>query len=81
MLSPAERRFFRRAYFKGSEKVNLAGWWREGCKGPLWVLTSLVPEAGLEIYQKRMKIEIRQPHYAHITQMSTLPSARSALAS
>lgn len=43
--------------YKGQIPVNLVGVWREGFKRPLWVMTDLDPQRGLEIYLKRMKIE------------------------
>jgi hypothetical protein len=33
------------------------GYLQKGLSKPLWVITTLKPEEGLEIYQKRMKIE------------------------
>ncbi len=38
-------------------KVNLIGYWQKSLSKPLWIMTSLEPERGLEIYQKRIKIE------------------------
>jgi transposase len=35
----------------------VAGEWQEGFSEPLWVITNLEPEEGLEIYRARMKIE------------------------
>ena len=37
--------------------MNVAGKWRQGFQEPLWVMTNLEPEEGLEIYRARMKIE------------------------
>jgi hypothetical protein len=44
-------------YYLGTVKVNLIGYWQKSLSKPLWVITSLEPKRGLEIYQKRMKIE------------------------
>ncbi len=44
-------------YYLGAVKVNLIGYWQKGLSQPLWIITSLDPKRGLEIYQKRMKIE------------------------
>lgn len=44
-------------FYRGQVEVNLIGIWRKGLKKPLWVMTTLEPEQGLEIYQQRMKIE------------------------
>jgi len=43
--------------YLGTVKVNLIGYWRKSLSKPLWVMTSLEPKRGLEIYLKRMKIE------------------------
>lgn len=52
-----KRVIYRDVFYKGLVKVNLIGVWREGFQTPLWVMTDLEPEKGLEIYLKRMKIE------------------------
>ena len=44
-------------YYQGTVKVNLIGYWCKSLSKPLWVMTTLEPKRGLEIYQKRMKIE------------------------
>ncbi len=44
-------------YYRGKVKVNLAGYWKEGLKEPLWVITNLTCEEGLKTYGGRMKIE------------------------
>jgi hypothetical protein len=44
-------------YYLGTVKVNLIGYWRKGLSKPLWVMTTLEPQRGLEIYLHRMKIE------------------------
>jgi hypothetical protein len=44
-------------YNLGTVKVNLIGFWRKGLSKPLWVMTTLEPNRGIEIYQKCMKIE------------------------
>ena len=44
-------------YYLGTVKVNLIGYWRKSLSKPLWVITSLEPKRGLELYLKRMKIE------------------------
>ena len=56
-LSPGKERFIRDVYYKGRIRVNLAGKWRKGCQEPLWVITSLDPEKGLQLYEARMKID------------------------
>jgi hypothetical protein len=43
--------------YKGIIPVNSIGVWQKGFKKPLWILTRCEPEKGLDIYQKRTKIE------------------------
>ncbi len=55
-----ERVIHKGIYYRGNRKVkvNLIGYWKEGFKEPLWVVTNLEkPEEALEIYKSRMKIE------------------------
>jgi hypothetical protein len=56
-IKPGETIIRRNVYYLGTVKVNLIGYWRKSLSKPLWIMTSLEPERGLEIYQKRMKIE------------------------
>ena len=56
-LEPGERVFRRGLYYKGKIEVNVAGEWEKGFKRPLWIITNLEPEEGLEIYRGRMKID------------------------
>lgn len=49
---------YRQVYYKGEVPLNVIGIWQHGFKRPLWVMTNLEPEAGLELYYLRMKIEI-----------------------
>ena len=48
---------YRKLYYQGKVAVNLAGIWSKGFRQPLWVMTDLEPEHGLEIYEARSKIE------------------------
>jgi hypothetical protein len=43
--------------YKGKVRVNVIGVWEAGQAEPLWVMTDLEPEEGLEYYRERMKIE------------------------
>jgi len=56
-IRPGETVVHPNVYYLGSAKVNLIGYWRPSLSKPLWVMTSLDPNRGLEIYLKRMKIE------------------------
>lgn len=48
---------FQQLLYKGEIPVNVFGVWKPGFKKPLWVMTSLSPEEGHRIYQRRTKIE------------------------
>ena len=48
----------RQVLYQNKVKVNLIGHWRKGLSKPLWVITNLDPKLGLNVYQKRMKIEM-----------------------
>ncbi len=56
-ITPGEMVTRMNVYYLGKVKVNLIGYLKKGLSKPLWVITTLRPEEGLEIYQKRMKIE------------------------
>ena len=55
-LTPGKKAFYKGLLYKGKVSVNVAGWWRERRKYPLWVVTNLEPAAALGIYQQRVKI-------------------------
>ena len=57
-IKPGETVIRNNVYYLGTVKVNLIGFWRKGLAKPLWVITTLEPKRGLEIYFKRMKIEM-----------------------
>ena len=50
-------KIYRNVYYKGIVMTNLIGIWEKGFKKPLWIMTNLSPEQGLDIYQLRSKIE------------------------
>jgi hypothetical protein len=56
-IRPGETVIRPNVYYLGTVRVNLIGYWHKSLSKPLWVMTSLDPKKGLEIYQKRMKIE------------------------
>jgi len=56
-IKPGETLVRPNVRYLGTVKVNLIGHWSKGLSKPLWVMTSLEPKRGLEIYLKRMKIE------------------------
>lgn len=56
-IKPGETILRPKVYYLGTVKVNLIGYWRKSLSKPLWVMTTLEPKRGLEIYLHRMKIE------------------------
>jgi hypothetical protein len=56
-VKPGQKVIHRNVFYLGVVKVNLIGYWRKGLSKPLWVMTSLEPKRGLDIYQARMKID------------------------
>lgn len=58
LIQPGETVVRPNVYYLGKVKVNLIGYLQKGLSKPLWVITTLEPDNGLEIYQKRMKIEL-----------------------
>jgi len=56
-ISPGETVKMEGVWYKGAVCVNVIGTWKRGLSEPLWVMTDLAAEEGLQLYQKRMKIE------------------------
>jgi hypothetical protein len=57
IAKPNETVIYPQLWYKGLVPVNVIGLWRAGFQSPLWVMTDLEPEKGLQIYLQRMKIE------------------------
>ena len=57
MILPGQEVVYRNLLYKEEVCVHVIGRWKEGFAGPLWVMTSLDPHRGLELYLQRMKIE------------------------
>lgn len=51
-------KIYRQIYYMGEVCLNVVGIWRSGFKAPMWIMTNMEPEAGLALYDQRMKIEI-----------------------
>jgi Transposase DDE domain len=56
-IRPGEKVIRPNVYYLGTVKVNLIGYWRKSLSKPVWIMTTLQPERGLELYCQRMKIE------------------------
>lgn len=59
LIAPINKpRIYRQVYYMGEVCLNVIGIWRFGFKEPMWIMTNMEPDAGLALYEKRMKIEI-----------------------
>ena len=59
LIAPINKpKIYRQVYYMGEVCLNVIGIWRYGFKEPMWILTNMDPEAGLALYDQRMKIEI-----------------------
>jgi hypothetical protein len=59
LVAPISKpQIYRQVYYMGTVCLNVVGIWRYGFKEPMWIITNLEPEAGLALYDQRMKIEI-----------------------
>jgi hypothetical protein len=56
-IAPEETELYRQLYYKGRIPINVIGVWKKGLSEPLWVMTDLQAEVGLDIYFQRMKID------------------------
>jgi len=56
-IAPEETEIYHQLYYKGRVPINVLGVWKKGLREPLWVMTDLKAEVGLDIYFKRMKID------------------------
>jgi hypothetical protein len=56
-IHKGETRILNKVFYKGKVFVNVVGRWKEGFSEPMWVMTDLKAEDGLEVYLQRMKIE------------------------
>jgi hypothetical protein len=56
-IAPTETEIYRQLYYKGRVPINVIGIWKKGLSEPLWVMTDLKAEVGLDLYFQRMKID------------------------
>lgn len=75
-VKPGKTVIHRNVYYLGAVKVNLIGHWRKGLSGPLWVITTLEPKRGLNIYKQRMKIELTFRHCKDLLHLPKLMNKR-----
>jgi hypothetical protein len=59
LVAPINKpQIYRQVYYMGEVCLNVIGIWHYGFKEPMWIITNMEPEAGLALYDQRMKIEI-----------------------
>ncbi len=56
-IAPEETEVYRQLYYKSRVPINVMGVWKKGLSEPLWVMTDLKAEVGLDLYFQRMKID------------------------
>ena len=56
-IAPEGTEIYHQLYYKGRVPINVIGVWKKGLSEPLWVMTDLKAEVGLDIYFQRMKID------------------------
>ena len=78
-IRPGETLIRPNVRYLGTVKVNLIGHWKKGLSKPLWVMTTLEPKRGLEIYQQRMKIEETFRDCKDLLHLSKLMNKQQAL--
>lgn len=57
MILPGQEVIHRNLFYKGEVGVQVIGRWKRGFARPLWIITSLEPQQGLQVYLQRMKID------------------------
>jgi hypothetical protein len=59
LVAPINKpQIYRQVYYMGEVCLNVIGIWRYGFNEPMWIMTNMDPEAGLALYDQRMKIKI-----------------------
>jgi hypothetical protein len=56
-IAPEGMEIYRQLYYKARVPINVIGVWKKGLSEPLWVMTDLKAEVGLDIYFQRMKVD------------------------
>jgi len=77
-IRPGETVIRRNVRYLGTVKVNLVGFWRKSLAKPLWIMTTLEPKLGLEIYLKRMKIEETFRDWKDLLQLTKLMNKKQS---
>ena len=56
-ISPGQTVVIKRIWYMGKVCMNVIGTWKKGLSQPMWIMTNLEAQRGLQIYFARMKIE------------------------
>jgi hypothetical protein len=56
-IAQGETRILNKVFYKGKVLMNVIGVWQAGFSQPMWIMTDLNAEEGLQIYRQRMKID------------------------
>jgi hypothetical protein len=75
-VRPGKTVIHRQVFYLGLVPVNLIGHWRKGLSNPLWVISSLEPQAALQIFLNRMKIEMTFRHSKDLLHLPKLMNKR-----
>ncbi len=78
-IAPGDTEIYRQVYYKDSVRVNLIGVWTKGFSEPLWVMTDLKAEMGLDIYFQRMKIDESFRDLKNLLHLDTLMNQKPEL--
>jgi hypothetical protein len=71
-IAPGETEVYRQLYYMDAVPINVIGVWKRGLSEPLWVMTDLKAEVGLQIYFQRMKIDETFRDLKHLLHLDTL---------
>lgn len=78
-IAPGDTEIYRHLYYKDCVRVNVIGVWTKGFSEPLWVMTDLKAEAGLDIYFQRMKIDESFRDLKNLLHLDTLMNKKPEL--
>lgn len=78
-ISPGETVVYHQLFYKGQMRVNVIGKWKPGLEEPLWVMTDLEPERGLQVYLSRMKIEESFRDLKHLLHLDSIMNKQQVL--
>lgn len=76
-IAPGDTEVYRQLYYKDRVAVNVIGVWTKGFSEPLWVMTDLKAEVGLDIYFQRMKIDECFRDLKHLLHLDTVMNKKS----